>query len=412
MVYSLGQTTAMGSTRDNTAFFLAGLFNNVVFVVYLSAAEAIFKNKAGLVLLCSVLPGLLSKMSFPFFVDRFSYASRVTVTCLTLCLCCIGVAVSSSTVVRLACICLSSMAGSLGEVTYLALTSLYHPQTVGWWASGTGLAGVVGSTLYVLLRSFMSSRQSILAAAPFSLGMLASYLFILTPHRAVDYATVAGDDVPELESSPSRVENELDEPAGHRSTGYERAAFEPVEGKSLRRVAFPWLLRKYILPLMLVYFFEYVINQGISPTLDSFSMEKSAAVSPSDAHHKYAVFQQAYQTGVFVSRSSISFFKFPRLWAFPPLQLANCVVLLAAALFGILPHHYCVIAIMFFEGLVGGGMYVNAFYKLRTTMPEELKSWALGTASVGDAAGVSIAALVNIFIECGIRGLRGEDSCK
>lgn len=164
---------------------------------------------------------------------------------------------------------------------------------------------------------------------------------------------------------------------------------------------------------MLVYFFEYVINQGISPTLDTFSMEKG---SPSLAtkHHKYALFQTAYQTGVFVSRSSIGVFKFHRLWAFPPLQFGNCFVLLVAALGtpNVIPHHYIVVAIMFFEGLVGGGMYVNAFYKLRTTFPEELKSWALGTASVGDAAGVSLAAFVNIFVECGIRGLRGEATCK
>lgn len=239
------------SARDGVAFFLAGLFNNVVFVVYLSAAEAIFQNKAGLVLLCSVLPGLLSKMSFPFFVARFSYVSRITVTCVTLCLCCIGVAMSSSTSVRLACICVSSMAGSLGEVTYLALTSLYDPGTVGWWSSGTGLAGVVGSTLYVLLQSHMTSRQSILVAAPVSLGMLASYLFILTPHgpSPSKYSPVTGVDETGLGSSGFHRHVELDESAGQRR-GYDPVSFEPVEGKSPQAVAFPWLLRNYIAPLV------------------------------------------------------------------------------------------------------------------------------------------------------------------
>lgn len=239
------------SARDGVAFFLAGLFNNVVFVVYLSAAEAIFQNKAGLVLLCAVLPGLLSKMSFPFFVARFSYVSRITVTCVTLCLCCIGVATSPSTIVRLTCICVSSMAGSLGEVTYLALTSLYDPATVGWWSSGTGLAGVVGSMLYVLLQSHMTSRQSILVAAPVSLGMLASYLFILTPHgpSSSEYSPVTGVDETGSDSSGLHRDEELDESAGQRR-GHEHVSFEPVEGKSPRAVAFPWLLRNYIVPLV------------------------------------------------------------------------------------------------------------------------------------------------------------------
>jgi battenin len=408
--------------RDNVAFFLAGLVNNVVFVVYLSAAEDLLQNSAGVILLVSVLPGLLTKMALPFFADRLSYGLRVAMTCLTLCVCCVGVASSASVLIRLSCIGLSSCAGALGEVTFLSLSSLYRPSTIGAWSSGTGFAGVSGSSIYHFIRAVlgMSSRQAILSAAPFTLGMWISFSWILTPTRSeFPYARISSArDSSEVPAGGSADGRDFADSASFASMpcsdsgGYEPVTFdESPYGLSPRRVAFPWLLCEYIVPLMLVYFFEYVINQGISPTLDRFPSDlKPTGVA--ERSHLYTLYQAAYQSGVFVSRSSIEFVKVRRIWMFPFLQAVNCLVLFTAALFSFLPHRYSVVGIMFFEGLVGGGMYVNAFYKLRHTCPTALKAWALGAAGVGDAAGVTLAALVNIVLECGIRRLRGEQSCQ
>lgn len=410
--------------RDNAAFFLAGLVNNVVFVVYLSAAEDLLQNSAGVILLASVLPGLLTKMALPLFAHKLSYGFRVSLTSLSLCACCLGVALFSSTQIRLVCIGVSSCAGSLGEVTYLSLSSLYRPSTIGAWSSGTGFAGVSGSFIYHFLRSYLSlsSRQAILVAAPFSLGMLVSFYWMLTVSRGdQSYALLgnAEDGLGEV-PPPSTSEAAPDVSSSLRTSasGLDLAGYDPVtldelpSGGSRRRAALPWLLREYILPLMLVYFFEYIINQGISPTLDTFLYDaEGATLSAAGRSHLYTLYQTAYQSGVFVSRSSIEIVKFPRIWVFPFLQLANCTLLLAASLFGFLPHRYVVFCIMFFEGLVGGGMYVNAFYKLRRTTPMDLKAWALGAAGVGDALGVTFAAIVNIFLECGLRLARGEPAC-
>lgn len=397
------------AVRDNVAFFIVALLNNLVFTVYLSAAEDLLENSAGVILLFNVLPGMLVKVALPFFAHKLSYALRVSLIALGLCASCLAVALIESTPVRLAGIGLSSCAGTLGEVTFLSLTSQYRPATIGAWSSGTGFAGLSGSFIYHFLRAVLglSSRQAILLIAPLSLGMLVSYACILTPARGDEaYAAVPGHD-------DATAGTDRDDDVDAVVPGYEPVVFDPLPaGMSQRRAAFPWLLRSYIIPLMLVYFFEYAINQGISPTLDSFTSDpEKSQLGQSGRNHLYTLYQTAYQSGVFFSRSSIGLVKFPRIWFFPFLQFCNVILLLAGALFGFILHRYFVFGVMFFEGLVGGGMYVNAFYKVRRTAPKELTAWALGAASVGDALGITAAACVNIFLECGIRRLRGETTC-
>lgn len=403
------QSDRCEALRDNIAFFIAGLLNNLFFTLYLSAAEDLIQNSAGVILMFNVLPGLMIKMLLPLFAHNLSYSFRVSLTSFGLCTSCLAVAFIASTPVRLAGIGLSSCAGTLGEVTFLSLSSRYRPSTIGSWSSGTGLAGLSGSFIYHFLRAVLglSSRQAILLVAPLSLGMLISFACVLTPSRGEEaYAPVPSAEDGHGDALSSTTDNV--------APGYEPVVFEtPLPGRSLRRTALPWLLRAYIIPLMLVYFFEYVINQGISPTLDSFTSDiGKSPVGPSDRNHLYTLYQIAYQSGVFVSRSSIEVIMFPHIWLLPFVQFGNCAVLLIGALLQNFPHRYVVFGIMFFEGLVGGAMYVNSFYKLRRTAPKEVKAWALGAAGVGDALGITFAACVNIFLECGIRRLRGEACVK
>jgi battenin len=393
--------TSVASTK--LAFWICGLVNNVVFVVYLSAAEDLLETKAGVILLLSVLPGLVTKAVLPCFAHNLSYFFRIALTSVILCLCCIGVALSSSTSTRLTFLGVSSCAGSLGEVTFLALTSKHDPSTVGAWSSGTGFAGVSGAGVYYVIRSRLglSSKQALLFVSPMPLLMLASYMFFLgTPETLRDNEVLADTE----NGDPPSIEK-----------GYEVVNIRPTHYPSLRRRTYiTFLLSRYMIPLMSVYFLEYVINQGIAPTLDRFWFKDSAMLKATSAEERsrlYTSYQLSYQMGVFISRSSIERVKIPQIWIFPPLQLGNLALLLVGALYTLVPSQLFVMGVMFFEGLVGGGIYVNAFYKLRRTMPDDLKAWALGAAGVGDAAGVTLAAVVNIWLECGIRLYRGEPAC-
>lgn len=116
-------------------------------------------------------------------------------------------------------------------------------------------------------------------------------------------------------------------------------------------------LLKYIVPLTLVYFFEYFINQGLvsgawsvlgrglySVRLATSSVTvfaifcffvpqyelihyESAGV---DHDFQYTVFQMVYQVGVFISRSSGSYIHIEKIWVLAALQVRRPARPLAA----------------------------------------------------------------------------------
>ena len=113
-------------------------------------------------------------------------------------------------------------------------------------------------------------------------------------------------------------------------------------------------LLKYMVPLFIVYYAEYLINQGLFELLyfkDTFS-------------HKvqYRWYSVTYQAAVFISRSSIELIKIKQLWIFPVCQLVVLAFLLSEVFLQYIPSIAIVFVVIFLEGLFGGGCYVNAFY--------------------------------------------------
>jgi len=114
-------------------------------------------------------------------------------------------------------------------------------------------------------------------------------------------------------------------------------------------------LLKYMIPLFIVYYAEYLINQGLFELLyfkDTFS-------------HKvqYRWYSVTYQAAVFISRSSVELIKIKQLWIFPICQLAVLAFLLSEVFLQYIPSIAIVFVVIFLEGLFGGGCYVNAFYR-------------------------------------------------
>lgn len=110
-----------------------------------------------------------------------------------------------------------------------------------------------------------------------------------------------------------------------------------------------------MLPLLLVYIAEYTINQGVAPTL-LFPLESS----PFEEYRSfYPTYNAIYQVGVFISRSSTPFFRVHHLYLPSFLQLGNLVVLTLHAMLNFIPNVYIIFAIVFWEGLLGGLVYVR-----------------------------------------------------
>jgi battenin len=80
-----------------------------------------------------------------------------------------------------------------------------------------------------------------------------------------------------------------------------------------------------------------------------------------------------------------------------------------------LPSIYLIFTIIFWEGLLGGAVYVNTFAEIMENVREEDREFSLGATSVSDSGGICIASLIGMAIEgrlCGWNVDRGRPWCR
>jgi len=166
-----------------------------------------------------------------------------------------------------------------------------------------------------------------------------------------------------------------------------------------------------MLPLLLVYIAEYTINQGVAPTL-LFPLSSS----PFEHYRSfYPTYNAIYQTGVFISRSSTPFIRIHHLYLPSLLQVANLCVLSSHALFNFIPSLYIICIIIFWEGLLGGLVYVSTFAEITDNVPKADREYSLGATSVSDSGGICIAGFLSMVVEvwlCKWQVDHGRDYCK
>ncbi|PWY89413.1 CLN3-domain-containing protein [Aspergillus sclerotioniger CBS 115572] len=406
------------------AFWLLGLINNVLYVIILSAALDLVGPSVpkGVVLLADVIPSFVTKLVAPYFIHLIPYPIRVMFFVLCSAMGMLLVALSPAYTeggtisTKIAGIILASLSSGGGELSFLALTHFYGPFSLAAWGSGTGAAGLVGAGAYAVATTSMgfSVKATLLASACLPVIMVVSFFAILprtsmgplsaasTQYRAIDEED-REDPLDERDgllgssNAPSR-----DQKATDTSGGLGWQAFRA----NLRRAK--GLFFPFMLPLLLVYVAEYTINQGVSPTL-LFPLEGSPF-----EHFRafYPAYNAIYQVGVFISRSSTPFFRIHDLYLPSFLQIVNLAVLTLHALFDFIPSVYIVFAIIFWEGLLGGLVYVNTFAEIGDRVPKEDREFSLGATTVSDSAGICIAGFVGMLFEVWLYHVLGRPSTK
>jgi len=171
------------------------------------------------------------------------------------------------------------------------------------------------------------------------------------------------------------------------------------------------LFLPYMLPLFLVYLAEYTINQGVAPTL-LFPLESSPF---SEFRSFYPTYATLYQLGVFISRSSTPFYRTSNLYLPTFLQILNLVILTLHAMFNFLPSVWIIFGIVFWEGLLGGLVYVNTFADITDNVATEDREFSLSATGVADSGGICVAGLLGMVLEtslCKYQVQRGRDYCR
>ena len=390
--------------RNAIAFWLLGLCNNFGYVVMLSAAYDILKEQqnkksddptshktfhcnptsTGVVLIADVLPGLLIKLTAPFYMQRINYHIRVGLCIALFAASLFTVAYSSSVAVSLFGVVLASISSCVGEITFLAFSSYYTKTVISFWSSGTGMAGLAGSLAYAGLTQIgLSSRDTLLLLLVVAVVWIIAFWVILKlPNQ---YRVCCRDNV---------YNGDENEPLMNEGGPSDRVSYLPMSSKL--KLMIPLL--KFMIPLFLVYLAEYTINQGLYELLYYDSWLSQA--------EQYRWYQVDYQLAVFISRSSIKLFPIKKIIIPVIIQWCILITLTIEATNPFLRYIWFALAIVFLEGLCGGSVYVNAFTLISESSTSENKEFRMGAASMAGSIGITLAGIIAIPIHNAICNYR------
>ncbi|GMR51737.1 hypothetical protein PMAYCL1PPCAC_21932, partial [Pristionchus mayeri] len=274
--------------------------------------------------------------------------------------------------------------------------------------SGTGGAGVFGALAYASLTdaamAALTPKQYAMQSFTLTLPLSFSFWWLLhlppSVHRVrvvepTTWLIARGDGSsvePLLHDSDTDEVVEEEGRVGIRDTSVTSFDFKALsEGEKWRAVK---PLFSYMIPLALVYFAEYFINQGLLELL-VFDCAHGFRLAPAA---QYRWFQVLYQIGVFISRTLGGIVPWmPAVSILAGLQLLNSGFLTVAAVrTSLLPHFAAAAGIVLYEGLLGGSAYVHTFRTMHKEICPSRREFALGVVSISDAFGILLAGLAAI----------------
>ncbi|EXJ88983.1 protein btn1 [Capronia epimyces CBS 606.96] len=424
----LKHTFSGADPRVCFAFWIFGLINNVLYVIILSAALDLVGPTVpkGVVLLADVIPSLLTKLCAPYFIHAVPYPVRVFIFVGLSAAGMILIALTPSytdggtIATKMTGVILASLSSGGGELTFVGLVHYYGPFSLAAWGSGTGGAGLIGAGAYAVATTSLglSVKTTILASACLPAIMLVSF-FLILPLRPLRLHSKLHHGVPDLTGDDEDEETDHEQQEGLLSSERPaRPTFVSHQNSSSASARFTHNLVRakglffpFMLPLLLVYVAEYTINQGVSPTL-LFPLRDTPF-----KHFRafYPTYNAIYQAGVFISRSSTPFLRVHNLYLPSVLQIANLALLTLHAIFDFIPSVYIVFAVIFWEGLLGGLVYVNTFAEISDTVAQEDREFSLSATTVSDSGGICIAGFISMGFEvwlCNWQVRHGRDYCK
>ncbi|XBW37660.1 hypothetical protein QEN19_003241 [Hanseniaspora menglaensis] len=367
-------------------FGVLGLVNNALYVIILSLAMDLTppNTSKSLILLLNIFPSLFLKLTAPFLLHgNFMHNKRVFVLIVVNSVAMWLIAFEK---VYLGIIFASLMSG-LGELTFLQIaTKIDSTVAINGWSMGTGLAGICGSLFVLLLTSVLrfSVKFCLIVSSLIPLGFLLFWTLPKTSYQII-------------EVEPQTFDHEEQD-----------SEFDKI--KIIKQLLYPFML-----PLMVVYFAEYLINQGITPVL-LFPFSKDSLL-----FHKfrdqYVLYGTSYQLGVLISRSSGNFIRIKKVWILSLLQLVNLLLFLIEAMYFPINFVFIVIVFSFYEGLLGGSSYVNVFLNVNDLYQSNhsLREFCIGVVTISDSLGILGAAFLGLILEphlCQYQSSHGREYCK
>ncbi|ELU00649.1 hypothetical protein CAPTEDRAFT_128152 [Capitella teleta] len=373
----------------NYAHRLLGLTNNFAYVIMLTAAHDILDTDSDnstnnktmkisfqAILLADILPTLVVKLVAPLYLQSIPYSILVSLVVILGAASFPIVAFAGSKLVWLSLtgVVFASLGAGLGEITFLSLSTHFDKNSVSTWSSGTGAAGIFGALSYAGLRAIgVSSKTTILLMLVIPVVMAMSYFVLIIKPESIKKRQR------QVNSSEDDEEREALIP------------HSPIQGffGYIKYFLHFQPLLKFMIPLGTVYFAEYFINQALFELV--YFEDSWLSVGK-----QYAWYQVLYQVGVFISRSSVNLIQIKKIWIFPILQVINVVIFLLQIFLHFNPSIIVIFVLILYEGLLGGGAYVNTFYRISTEIPADVREYSMGVASVCNSIGIALSGAVAV----------------
>lgn len=367
----------MAFYRNWVGLFLLGTINNLPYVIVTSAANTIAdsfdkKNLIGLVFGANVALSAVVKTINGAFLLKVPYWIRYVINAVLMLIGLFGVAYAPSFWFSLICIMCVGASSAFGENVALGYLRLFPSKMVNAWSSGTGMAGVLGSVIYITFGCVVGAggenqkqlrhltQYAFLLTSPAVVVYLFSYFFVIKSPNQMDQ----NDEPPrQIQTDPERqklLDNNTINGASEHAKEIEDHVTSVLAGPKENPFKRIWRCTKMVswiaFNLFAVYLFEYVA-QGCA-----------AKVRPKAEYNigcpeLYAGLSLCYQAGVFVSRSSVQLVQIRRVEILSLLQCINMLLWVIDVHYKFIPVTMLP-ALMIYVGLLGGASYVNIFYLL------------------------------------------------
>lgn len=392
--------------RDFFGLLIFGAINNYFYVLVNSAAQSLcteFEREQwiGAILWCNIAFGLVARLINMTVSEKFGL--RIAINSVMMAIGVGGVVLSLTLGRAYFWLCLLSIifigtASSFGESVILCYLKKFPSELVGAWSSGTGFAGVIGTLSYTLFQIqgiALSDRMVFTVVSPLILVyILLFYVVIKVPEMPPE----AGALLPEQQQQQQHDAVVVAEEAPINAAAPDDAPRESRCQRLGRCIGYVWWPS---LNLILVYFFEYVACMGGSNRAQGGDWRHSENWF---IRKSYVILNLCYQTGVLVSRSSLSLVKIRHVEVLSVIQGANMAFWLVQATIHFV-EGYPIIWVLFlhmvFTGLMGGASYVNVFYLVLhdDTVPKKDRELATNIAALSNTFGITSAAITILLLE-------------
>jgi len=277
------------------------------------------------------------------------------------------------------------MAAIMGETTTIAFLKSLPPELIGAWGAGTGLAGIFGSLVYMVLTGPLALSSSVvfMLMIPLVVPWWAAFHYL-------HLEATRGREGPQLASARGGRQVRAAPGCGPADSIEPALAASGVALATLTNIRAAIAASGGIMfNLIAVYFLEYLIFPGLD------DRETLCA-----SKQWYMIMWMCYNVGVTASRFSVALFRIRRVWVLTALQLINVagwtLEVFTGAVRDVLPHEgglHFMAAWMVLVGLCGGASYSNCMYLFNNQqgIPDSLRELGINLGLLMSRAGIALA---------------------